>query len=86
MQYSVKKSELEECYEQGMILQLEEDECLVLKSEYVREIIRVVIWKIAEDEGGQILHYNEWVDDNWKKLITLQPTSEKINKMEVKNE
>jgi hypothetical protein len=31
MKYSVKKSELEECDEQGMILQLEKDECLVIK-------------------------------------------------------
>jgi len=31
MKYSVKKSELEECDEQGMILQLEEEECLVVK-------------------------------------------------------
>ena len=33
-----------------------------------REVVRAVIWKIAQDEGGHILHYNEWVDDNWDKM------------------
>ena len=33
-----------------------------------REIVRKVIWKIAQDEGGHILHYNDWVDDNWEEL------------------
>ena len=33
-----------------------------------REIVRAVIWEIAIDEGGHILHYNEWVDDNWERL------------------
>lgn len=37
-----------------------------------REIVRAVIWKIAQDEGGHILHYNEWVDDNWVKLKELE--------------
>lgn len=37
-----------------------------------REIVRNVIWKIAQDEGGHILHYNEWVDDNWNKLQKLK--------------
>ena len=47
----------------------------------LREIIRAVIWRIAEDEGGQILHYNDWVDDNWKELLNA-PTidGEQINK------
>jgi len=40
-----------------------------LSEEESREIVRSVIWRIAEDEGGQILHYNDWVDDNWKDLI-----------------
>ena len=34
-----------------------------------REIVRAVIWKIAQDEGGHILHYNDWVDDNWEELL-----------------
>lgn len=33
-----------------------------------REIVRTVIWKIALAEGGHILHYNEWVDDEWQEL------------------
>ena len=39
-----------------------------MKEKEVRELVRSVIWKIAQDEGGHILHYNEWVDDNWKDL------------------
>ena len=30
----------------------------------LREIIRAVVWRIAEDEGGQVLHYNDWVDSH----------------------
>ena len=46
-----------------------------------REIVRAIIWKIAQDEGGHILHYNEWVDDNWEQLLNA-PTidGEQINK------
>lgn len=36
--------------------------------DFSRELIRAVIWKIAQDEGGHILHYNDWVDDNLDKL------------------
>lgn len=42
-----------------------------------REIIRSVIFKIAQDEGGHILHYNEWVDDNFEKLINEHKKSDK---------
>ncbi len=37
-----------------------------------REIVRVVIWKIAQDEGGHILHYNTWVDDEWEDLLKIK--------------
>jgi len=38
-----------------------------MKEENVREVIRDVIWKIAKDEGGHILHYNDWVGGRkWK--------------------
>ena len=37
--------------------------------EELREIIRAVIWRIGMDEGGQVLHYNDWVSDNWKELL-----------------
>lgn len=40
-----------------------------MKSKQLREIIRAVIWEIAQNEGGHILHYNEWVDDNWEELV-----------------
>ena len=42
-----------------------------MNQKQAREIVRTVIWKIAQDEGGQVLHYNDWVDDNWKKLKEL---------------
>jgi len=50
--------------------------------EELREIIRAVIWRIGMDEGGQILHYNDWVNDNWKYLLN-NPTNVGIKKQEV---
>ena len=54
--------------------------------EELREIIRAVIWRIGMDEGGQVLHYNDWVDDNWKDLLNA-PTDvgEQINKRRNEN-
>ena len=43
-----------------------------MKEKEAREIVRAVIWKVAMDEGGHILHYNDWVDDNWNKLKVQQ--------------
>lgn len=43
----------------------------------MRDLVRGVIWKIAQDEGGHILHYNEWVDDNWDKLLNSQSNENK---------
>jgi len=40
-----------------------------MKESVAREMARAIIWKIAQDEGGHILHYNDWVDDNWMFLI-----------------
>jgi len=52
-----------------------------MNKKQAREIVRTVIWRIAQDEGGQVLHYNDWVDDNWKELLNT-PTidGEQINK------
>jgi len=52
-----------------------------MNKKQAREIVRAVIWRIAQDEGGQVLHYNDWVDDNWKELLNT-PTidGEQINK------
>jgi hypothetical protein len=54
-----------------------------MKEKQVREIIRTVIWRIAQDEGGQVLSYNDWVDDNWEELIDSKETEENDN--EAKN-
>ena len=39
-----------------------------MKESDVKDIISNVIWKIAREEGFHILHYNEWVEENWKEL------------------
>lgn len=46
------------------LLNINKDKC--------RELVRKVIWRIAQDEGGHILHYNDWVDDNWN-ILTQNP-------------
>jgi hypothetical protein len=34
----------------------------------IKEVATAIIFKIAQDEGGHILHYNDWVNDNLSKL------------------
>jgi len=33
-----------------------------------KKILKKVIWLISQDEGGHILHYNDWINDNWERL------------------
>lgn len=47
----------------------------------IKEIISKVIWKISMDEGGQILHYNDWVSDNFQELMKGGIPNGKANKV-----
>lgn len=49
--------------------------------EEVKKIISKVIWRISVDEGGQILHYNDWVNDNLKILMKGGLPNGKTNKV-----
>jgi len=65
MKYSVKKSELEECDEQGMILQLEEDECLVIKVMDLKKCLFSVGKRVYEN----IYRHNKDVDSLINTII-----------------